>query len=157
MVDKETELEWEKSKRIEAERMKAARALNEEDKEARVNSAFLEPENRKIHGFSRDENRILRSVEKMSEFSLGFVILGIITNTIPNYLMTIGAPAPLTILFGIISAIGLVILFISPILAIIALWSNHHYKKNDKNVVITSIISLAIFVIYVLIHFAIIK
>ena len=77
MADRETELVWEKSKRIEAERTKAVKALEEGDRELRVNSAFLDPENTKIKGYSRDESRIIRSIEKASGLSIGFVILGI--------------------------------------------------------------------------------
>jgi hypothetical protein len=157
MADKETELEWEKSKRIEAERVKAAEALNRNNGETKVNSAFLAPENTKIHGYSRDKNSISRSVEKAAGFSIGFVILGIITTSLPRAIAIAGAPAPLTILFDIISAIGMVILFAAPILAVVALWSNYYYKKNDKNIVITAGISLAIFAVYLIIHFAIIK
>ncbi len=42
MADQETQAEWEKSKRIEAERMKAARAIAEE-KPDKAYLAFLDP------------------------------------------------------------------------------------------------------------------
>ena len=157
MADRETELEWEKSKRIEAERTKAVKALEEGDKELRVNSAFLDPENTKIKGYSRDESRIIRSIEKVSGLSIGFVILGIVMVSMSRVSIMVGAPAPLAILFNIISTIGMVVLFASPILAVVALWFNYRSNKNDKSVITNSVVALVVFVIYVIVHFAIIK
>ena len=75
MADKETEAEWKKSKRIEAEKMKAARSLayHEEDK---VNQAFLDPA--KVRGFSRDPNVVARSAERLANVSIVSTLLGIL-------------------------------------------------------------------------------
>ena len=75
MADKETEAKWEKSKRIEAEKMKAARSLayHEEDK---VNQAFLDPA--KVRGFSRDPNVVARSAERLANVSIVSTLLGIL-------------------------------------------------------------------------------
>ena len=77
MADRESE-EWaEKSKRIEVERMQAARALMEEKPE-RTNLAFLNPSNTKTKGWSRDPNVILASIERMGNRSLVFAICGVV-------------------------------------------------------------------------------
>ena len=47
MADEQTEAEWKKSKQIEAERMKAARAIAEE-KPDRVSAAFLDPNSTRV-------------------------------------------------------------------------------------------------------------
>lgn len=153
-MDEETKKEWEKSKQIEAERMKAVRALEEDDKEARINSAFLDPENRKVKGYSRDTTRIMRSIEKASEFSMGFVILGVIFNSSLRIAAMIGVNAAFGMLVQIISAIGLVLLGISAILALVSLTYSFRYKKTEnydnKNIIITSSTALLILLAYIL-------
>ena len=153
-MDEETKKEWEKSKQIEAERMKAVRALEEDDKEARINSAFLDPENRKVKGYSRDTTRIMRSIEKASEFSMGCVILGVIFNSSLRIAAMIGVNAAFGMLVQIISAIGLVLLGISAILALVSLTYSFRYKKTEnydnKNIIITSSTALLILLAYIL-------
>ncbi len=160
-MDEETRKEWEKSKRIEAERMKAMRALNEDDKEARINSAFLEPENKKIKGFSRDTSRVLRSIEKAAGFSLGFVILGVVLSNALSLGAMLGVSSAIGILLGIVSAIGLVLICVSAILAIVSLGYSFYYKKTDnfdnKNITITSITTLAILLVYLILFFVSLK
>ena len=77
MADKETEAEWEKSKRIEAERMKAARAAAEE-KPDRSSLAFLDPKATKVKGWSNDPDVILADGEKMGNRALIFAVAGVI-------------------------------------------------------------------------------
>ena len=65
MADTETE-EWaKKSKRIEAERMKAIRDLDE-NKADRANLGFLDANPTKVKGWSNDPNVILASAESAS-------------------------------------------------------------------------------------------
>lgn len=162
MADRETELEWEKSKRIEAERMKAVRALEEENKDIKVNSAFLDPENRKIHGYSRDMGQLLRSAEKAADISIGLVIVGILLKSTTHILPKLGSgAAPLGILVDIISAVGFVMICVAPIMAIISLWFNYKYKDikdyKNKNTIMTAIAALIIVVVYAVLYFFVIK
>ena len=77
MADAQTEAEWEKSKRIEAERMKAARAIAE-GKSDRVNVAFLDPKPTKVKGWSNDPDVILADGEKMGNRALIFAVAGVV-------------------------------------------------------------------------------
>lgn len=81
MADEQTEAEWAKSKRIEAERMKAVRALAEE-KPDRANMAFLEPKSSKVKGWSNDPDVILADGEKMGNLALIFAISGLVLSII---------------------------------------------------------------------------
>ena len=162
MADKETELEWEKSKRIEAERMKAVRALEEGDKDARINSAFLNPENRKIHGYSRDTGQLLRSAEKAAGISIGLALVVIILKSTTHILPVAGdIAAPLGVLVDIISKIGFVMICIAPVMAMISLWFCYKYKNikdfKNKNTIATAIATLAIVCVYAILYFVVIK
>ncbi len=77
MADKETEAEWAKSRRIEAERMKAARALAEE-KPDKANIAFLDPKATKVKGWSNDPDVVLADGEKVGNRALIFAVCGIV-------------------------------------------------------------------------------
>ncbi|MBR3132418.1 hypothetical protein IKG33_03385 [Candidatus Saccharibacteria bacterium] len=81
MADRETELEWEKSKRIEAEKMKAERAL-EETKPDKANYAFLEPKTTKVKGWSADKDVILADSERMGNRSAILALSGVVLNFI---------------------------------------------------------------------------
>ena len=76
MVDKATEAEWEKSKRIEAERMKAVRAL-ETEKSDSANVAYLDPQTTKVKGWSSDKNVILASIERLGNRSVVLAVAGV--------------------------------------------------------------------------------
>ncbi|MBO7132021.1 hypothetical protein J6V85_02020 [Candidatus Saccharibacteria bacterium] len=161
MADKETELEWEKSKRIEAERMKAVKAL-ENNEESRVNLAFLEPENRKIHGFSRDFGQISRSAERAADFSVGFIFFGILLKSMSHILpMSGGAAALLGVLMTIISMIGLVMICIAPVMAIVSLWFSYKYgaikESKNKSAIMMAVITLVATVVYAVLYFFVIK
>ena len=76
-ADAETEKEWAKSKRIDEERMKAARALSDE-KPDKVNLAFLGPNMTKVKGWSSNPNVILASIERMGNRSMALALGGIV-------------------------------------------------------------------------------
>ena len=83
MADKATE-EWaEKSRRIEAERMKAARALMEE-KPDKVSAAFLDPKATKVKGWSNDPDVVLADGEKMGNRALILAVAGVILSFISS-------------------------------------------------------------------------
>ena len=159
-MDEEVKKEWEKSKRIEAERMKAAKAL-EEDRTSQINSAFLESENPKVKGFSRDASRIARSVERATNFSLGFVIFGIILMSLPKMLMGVGLGLPVGILLDALVMVGLVLFYSSPILAGVSLGFGL-FKKDiaefkAKDVIVSAVITLVIFGGYLIFELLVIK
>ena len=81
MVDQETE-EWaKKSRQIEAERMKAAKDLNEKVQE-KSNLAFLDPSNTKVKGWSNDKNVIMASMERMGNRSVILAVMGVVLGVI---------------------------------------------------------------------------
>ena len=67
MVDSEVEREWEKSKRIEAERMKAVRDL-EERKPDGSGLALLDPKQTKVKGWSKDPDVVIADIERIDIF-----------------------------------------------------------------------------------------
>lgn len=81
MADEQTEAEWAKSKQIEAERMKAARAVAEE-KVDKSNLAFLDPKATKVKGWSADPDVILADGEKMGNRALIFAVAGVVLSFI---------------------------------------------------------------------------
>lgn len=81
MADKETELEWEKSKRIEAERMKAVKDL-EEQKPDKISLAYLDPKMTKVKGWSKDPDVMLASTERMANRAVVLVISGAVLSII---------------------------------------------------------------------------
>ncbi len=81
MADEETEKEWKKSKRIEAEQMKAVRALAEE-KPDKINLAFLDPKTTKTRGWSSDLDVILASIERMGNRAIFLAMGGIVLSII---------------------------------------------------------------------------
>ena len=81
MADAETEAEWEKSKRIEAERAKAAAAV-EHEKPSRENLAYLDPSRTKVKGWSRDPNVMLASAERMGNRSIALAVGGAVLSFI---------------------------------------------------------------------------
>ena len=110
-MDEETIKEWEKSKRIEKERMKAARevAFHEESK---ANQALLTPE--KTHGFSRDSSTIIRNAERMANISIVFALLGIVFGlfmkifAIVSFVNKLGmAGSGILMVFGIVHGVGI--------------------------------------------------
>jgi hypothetical protein len=66
MADSEVEKEWEKSKRIEAERMKAIRDL-EERKPDSSGLALLDPKQTKVKGWSKDPDVVIADIERMGD------------------------------------------------------------------------------------------
>ena len=150
-MDEETKKEWEKSKRIEAERMKAVQAA-EKDKSTRINSAFLDVKNTELKGYSQDTQSLLLSVEKTSALSLGFAILGVVLRWAgPNILDPSGVVAKVA------SFTGTVMLGAAIISAIVVLgycfYCRGKVKFDFKNIVFTAIAGLVIALIYIILNF----
>ena len=79
MADAETEAEWAKSKRIEAEREKARKALETDlAAENKRNSAYLAMDSSHVKGYSRDPQVIMHSAEKFADISLICAAVGLV-------------------------------------------------------------------------------
>ena len=163
MADAQTEAEWEKSKRIEAERMKAARALAEE-KSDRVNAAFLDPKLTKVKGWSNDPDVILANGEKMGNRAIIFAVTGIVL----LFIGTMGSLVSSTFnlgLAGVIleipSMLGLVGIGIAVLMGLAAI-SCEVYLKVKKGrkfsaAFWSSLSAIAIVVVYFVTHWLIIR
>ena len=77
MADKETEIEWAKSKRIEAEKEKARQAMNGAKPDA-LSLAYLGPDRGKVKGWSSDSRLIMAKAEKLSAWSVILALAGIV-------------------------------------------------------------------------------
>ncbi len=77
MADKETENEWVKSKRIEAEKEKARQAMNGVKPDA-LSLAYLGPNRGKVKGWSSDSRLIMAKAEKLSTWSVILAPVGIV-------------------------------------------------------------------------------
>jgi len=124
MADAETEAEWAKSKRIEAEKAKAAKALAE-SKPDNSNLAFLDAPDTKVKGWSNDPNVILAHAEKMGNKSIILAVCGVVLSIIGRVGGIVGALANLgaasAIISGIPSGIGLICMGLAVLMAIITI------------------------------------
>ena len=152
-MDEETKKEWEKSKRIDEERMKAARNLAHHE-EPKANQAFLAPE--KPHGFSRDPNVIIRNAERMANISIVFTLLGILFGfflqlaSIEAEAFKLGlAGGGLAMVFGIVHGIGIGVGVLTGLVSLISiLFLMRRISRNLKPAIITASVSLALVTLY---------
>lgn len=134
MADEQTQVEWEKSKRIEAERMKAARALADETPD-KSNLAFLDPKATKVKGWSADSDVILADGEKVGNRSLIFAIAGIVLSVIGS----MGSIVSTTFNLGLAGVIldiprwiGVVLMAIAVLMAIVSIVCEVYFKAKRK-------------------------
>lgn len=150
-MDGETLKEWEKSKRIEKERMKAARELAFHE-ESKANQAFLTPE--KAHGFSRDPNTIMRNAERMANISIVFALLGIVFGffmkifVIVSFANKLGmAGSGISMMLGIVHGVGIGVAALTGLVALIcAVFLVRRIGSNLKPMIITAGAALLIVV-----------
>ena len=155
MADAETEAEWAKLRRIAKEKEKAAKALEktESDKTA---LAHLDPKPAKTTGFSRNQETVIRAVEKFANASIIFVIAGVALSFIGraggivsnvNNLGMGGA-----IISGLPLTLGLACLAVAVVAAVIGIISSIYtkikYKTDMKYTLLVSIITLLIFGVF---------
>ena len=162
MADKETEAEWEKSMRIEAEKMKAARSLayHEEDK---TNQAFLDPA--KVRGFSRDPNVVARSAERLANISIVFTLLGILFGiflqlvSIEIETFRLGlAGSGIAMVFGAINSVGIGVGALTGAIALVCgVVMLKRTARKLKPAIITAVISLTLIIIYYIVQYLIIR
>lgn len=158
MADKETEKEWEKSKRIDAERMKAARALLNE-KPDKVNLAFLDPNVTKVKGWSNDPNVIFASIERMGNRSMALAIGGIVLPVIGYVGGMVTSSFKLGMAGVIISALpsgaGMILVGLAILMSLIVIGTEIAYKiKNGRKFSSsfwTAVGTLVIVALYILI------
>ena len=164
MADKETEAEWEKSKRIEAERMKAARAL-ETEKPNSVSLAYLDPKATKVKGWSSDKDVILASVERLGNKSviLAFsgVALGVVGygGSMVTTIFHLGMAG--VMVSGVPSGLSFICLGLAVIMALVVIGSEVTRKVKDKQKFSaafgSAVGAMVTVVIYVLIRWLIIR
>ena len=163
MADKETELEWEKSKRIEAERMKAAKAIAEEKSE-KTNLAFLDPKVTKVKGWSTDPDVILSSSERMGNRAIILALGGVVL----DFVGSVGAVVSSTfnlglggVILDIPSAVGLFCIGLAILMAIVAIGCEIYLKiKRGRKFSVafgTSLWAIGIVILYMVIRWMIMR
>ena len=150
-MDKETLKEWEKSKHIEKERMKAARELAFHE-ESKANQAFLTPE--KAHGFSRDPNMIMRNTERMANISIVFALMGIVFGFFVKIFVIVSnanklgmAGSGISMVLGIVHGVGIGVGALTGLVALICtVFLVRRIGSNLKPTIITAGAALLIVV-----------
>lgn len=155
MADQETELEWEKSKRIEKEIKKADLAMMSE-KPSKANLAFLDPKSTKVKGWTNDSDAILASAERMGNRAIVLTISGIVLSIIGyagsavTTVSKLGAAGAL--ISGLPSGVGMVCLGLSVLMSTIALGSEIiarvRYGRRFGASFWTAVISLVLVGVY---------
>lgn len=164
MAGKKTEAEWEKSKRIEAERMKAARAL-EAEKSNHENLAYLDPQKTKVKGWSSDRNVIMASVERMGNKAVILAFAGIVLSIIGyvGSMVTMVSRLGMAgiMIAGLPSGAGFVCLALAVLMAIIVIGSEINnkikYRKKFGAAFWSAMGAIVAIVIYGLIRWLIIR
>ena len=160
MADKETEQEWARLRRIEAEKDKARKAIEEEDKKQwKVNAAFLDSmSGAKVRGFSRGSEALRQSSERLANWSTTLGVCGIIVDFLSRIVDVRGLGMAGAMMIGVINVIGFGMIGIAAFLAafnIGAILFSH--KKHGISIVnlplrATAMV-LGIIIIYELIWF----
>lgn len=164
MADKETEAEWEKSKRIEAERMKAVRASKAE-KPSQENLAYLDPQATKVKGWSNDKNVIMASAERMGNKAVILAFAGIVLGIIGYAGGTVTEVFRLgmagIMIAGLPSGVSFVCLGVAVLMALITIGSEisgkMKYKKKFGAAFWSAVGAVIAVVIYGLVRWLIIR
>ncbi|MBR0242760.1 hypothetical protein IJQ51_02320 [Candidatus Saccharibacteria bacterium] len=158
MADQETEARWAKLRRIEAEKTKAARDL-EERGENKANLAYLPIT--KPRGFSRDPNAIMQSAERMANISVIFCLLGVVFGVFENIFAMVMSANPyssmgggaIAIIFSAVNALGIGVAAITSVVALICtVVFARRTKRKVKPIIITASTSLILIVFYYLVQ-----
>ena len=134
MADQETEAEWEKSKRIEAERMKAAKAFAEE-KPDKSNLAFLDPKSTKVKGWSNDPDVVLADGEKMGNRALILALSGIVLlflGTAGSFVSSVYNLGLAGVVFEILDWVGLACMALAMLMALVGVSCEVYLKIKKK-------------------------
>ncbi len=160
-MDEETKKEWEKSKRIEAERMKAAREL-EKTAEDKTNLAFLDPNATKVKGWSNDPDVILSNEERMGNRAIILAFCGVVLDLIGSVGEIVSSTFNLGlggVIFVIPTIVGLFCIGLAALMAIVAIGCEIYFKaKRGRKFNIafwSSIWAIIIVILYVAIKWLI--
>lgn len=130
MADAETEAEWEKSRRIDEERMKAARAINEAKTD--VNGlAILGPQQDKPRGWSSDSKLVIEKAEKLGMWAAILAPLGVVLMIIADMGNVVTGARGLGMfgaMFGIFSGLGLICLAAAVFFGLIGFVTAVYYR-----------------------------
>lgn len=155
-MDEATKKEWEKSKRIDEEKMKALRDLNAE-KKSKADLAYLDPKPTKLKGYERGETAIMMSCERFANIAGISTFIGVFVSIIISSMFFSGMIDNMAIgmMSNIIRGIGSALIIIGAISAVVSLLASayYYYKYRHKAsaAIWTSVISLAVLAIYLLI------
>lgn len=157
MADKETEEEWARLRRVEAEREKARRALEEQKPDA-VGLACLGPQKKKIRGWSVDRNLLLTKTEKLGTWSVIFAPVGVVLLIISDAGSIVSEAGNFglggLVISGIPGGIGAGCLGIAAFLAVLVIGVELYCKFRDKRMFGTgwwsAVVGFIIVVVYVM-------
>ena len=155
MADKETEAEWARMRRVEAEREKARRALEGEGPNAE-GLAQIGPQKGKVRGWSTDRNLLLRKTEKIGVWSIILVLAGVVMGVIADAGSIVGAVGTLgmatMIIAGIPGGISSLCFGLTTVFAVVVVPVELYYKVKDKRQfgtgwwsVITAVLVMAVY------------
>ena len=142
--------EYKKQERIKEEREKAARAIEEEDKkQVRLNLAYLDFSGMpRIKGFSRGQEAMRQSCERLANFSLVVAIAGIIIDFLGRMIDVSGLGMSGATMIRIIGGMGTamipVALFVAMFTAGAVFWTNRKYQIKAKDALRSAIIVLIV-------------
>lgn len=163
MADAKTEQEWEKSKRIEEERMKAVRNLNTANasKANAISASFLDPSLTRKKGYRRDPDAIMMSAEKFANAGAILAVAGAVLVFIG---VAGGAVAQINelgaggaIISGLPGSLGAGCIAVAVICALVGIISSFVFckqiGKKSSTALRTSIITLIIVFVFILAKF----
>ncbi len=155
MADAETEKEWAKLKKIEAEKMKAEQAL-EKEQSSKENLAFFDARmlKKRVRGFSKDPNLIIESAEKYSEKGVIFAPIGLaldIIGMMGGILTEIGNfGLGGVIISGIPSGIGMTLMLVAGFFAVTTLVLTLIFagksKKKIMHIIVADVFTIVVLV-----------
>lgn len=164
MADKETEAEWARMRRVEAEREKARRAL-EGNKPDAEGLACIGAQKGKVRGWSADRDLLLKKTEKLGAWSVILAPAGVVMGMIADAGSIVGAVGGLGMASAIISGIPGVIsetcLAVTVLLALIVMPVELYCKIKDRHKFGAGwwsvVVALAIVAVYVLVKQMIVR
>lgn len=164
MADEDS-IKWaEKSKQIEAEKMKAARALVSE-KQDKTNLAFLDPKTTKVKGWSNDFDVVMASAERIGNRSLLFAVGGIVLDIIGMVGGMVTSAFQLgvagAIIAGLPSGIGYFCIGIGVLMAMVTVGCEIVFKvkkgKKFTSVIWSAVATIGVITVYLIARWLIIR
>lgn len=159
MADAETEAEWEKSRRIDEERMKAARAINEAKPDVE-NLSHLDPGVGKPRGWTSDRWAVMSSAEKVANWAAILAPAGVVLGIIGDVGAIVGSVGRLGMAIALISAIpgglGMICLWLAIFFGMIGSVTAIYYHARQGRklgfVGWSSMVSVIIVVVYMFVR-----